>query len=504
VIPTFEVSAALPEAVAATGCLMGTGLEPLTSGLAASGVEELRGFAGEVGDALVRSADGRVEILVGIGDPATATTLQIRRAAATFARSLSKASTAALDLRGVRLGGVPVAAMVQGAVEGVAGATYRFERYASKAPEPSVQAVTIVVDEADLDAARAGCERGLATAGAVTFARDLANRTPGDLTPTALADAAVELAGRTGLTVEVLDEDGARAARLGGLLGVAAGSVEEPRLITLTYEPDEAVARRDESGRIPTVALVGKGITFDSGGLSLKPADSMVGMKMDMSGAAAVIATAGACRALGVGVRVVAIAPVTENMPSGRAIKPGDVLTTRSGKTIEVLNTDAEGRLVLADGLHLAAEAEPDAIVDIATLTGACVVALGSRIAGVMGNDSRVVGAVESAAGRAGEPVWRLPLPAEYRKDIDSQIADMKNVGKSREAGAIAAALLLEEFVADRPWAHLDIAGTANSDEERFEVRKGATGFAVRTLIDFVENFELAGPATADHAGVGR
>jgi leucyl aminopeptidase len=267
---------------------------------------------------------------------------------------------------------------------------------------------------------------------------------------------------------------------------VGQGSAQPTRVVYVTYDPDP-------EADLPHVALVGKGITFDSGGLSLKPAESMMTMKTDMSGAAAVVATLAACRRLAIQVRVIGIMPTTENMPGGRATKPGDVLRTRSGKTIEVLNTDAEGRLVLADGLTLAAEESPDAIVDLATLTGACVVALGSSIAGLMGNDDRLIAAVGEASKRAGEATWHLPLPSGYRSQIDSEIADMKNIGAAGEAGALAAGLLLEEFVGTTPWAHLDIAGPARSEEDKGYRRKGATGFGVRTLIELLARYEALG-----------
>jgi leucyl aminopeptidase len=249
----------------------------------------------------------------------------------------------------------------------------------------------------------------------------------------------------------------------------------------------------------PVVAIVGKGITFDSGGLSLKSAEGMTWMKDDMSGAAVVLATLGACKGAGIKVKVVGIAPCTENMPSGTATKPGDVLTTRNGKTIEVLNTDAEGRLVLADGLALAAEEQPDAIVDLATLTGACVVALGREVAGLMGNDSRLIASLEEASEAAGEPLWHLPLPQSYKKHYESELADLKNIGRPGQAGALVAGLILEEFVGDRPWAHIDIAGPAHTDEESYEKRKGATGFGVRTIVEFLCGYEPI-TETADHA----
>jgi leucyl aminopeptidase len=248
------------------------------------------------------------------------------------------------------------------------------------------------------------------------------------------------------------------------------------------YEPSGARPRG-------TVALVGKGITFDSGGLSIKTADGMETMKTDMSGAAAVLATMSTLRALDPKVRVIGIVPATENMPSGKATKPGDVLRIRNGKTVEVLNTDAEGRLVLADGLSLAVEDGADAIIDVATLTGACMVALGPKVAGLMGNDDGWTEQVRTAAERAGESVWPLPLPEEYRRTIDSEIADIRNISTQRYGGALTAGLFLREFVDGVPWAHLDIAGPARSEGDDGYVHKGGTGMGVRTLVEAVSSF---------------
>jgi leucyl aminopeptidase len=500
---SFRVSAVMPDDVPVTGRLVDADLTPYGEGAVPAAAAALRGFHGKVGETLVLPAGKGVEILVGGGDRASFGPTEARRAAATLARALGAATAAAVDVRGVASGGLSVRQLVQVVVEGVAGAAYRFERYRSERTEDALERLVLVVGEDDLEEAGAGLERGRAVAEAVAFARDLANAAPGDLTPRSLAEQVTALSEASGTAIVVLDEEQIAEERLGGLLGVARGSAEPPRLVKLTYEPDEAVAQHGPDGRVPTVVLVGKGITFDSGGLSLKPPDAMIGMKGDMSGAAIVLATVSACRGVGVGVRVIAIAPVTENMPGSRAIKPGDVLTIRNGRTIEVLNTDAEGRLVLADGLVLATEHDPDAVIDVATLTGACVVALGNRVAGLMGNDSGVVGAIEEASERAGEAFWRLPLPRDYRKDIDSDIADMKNIGKPRQAGALVAGLLLEEFVADRPWAHLDIAGPADSEEERYEVRKGGTGFGIRTLLEFLQAFSASDTRLADHARVG-
>jgi leucyl aminopeptidase len=245
---------------------------------------------------------------------------------------------------------------------------------------------------------------------------------------------------------------------------------------------------------------VGKGITFDSGGLSLKTADGMTTMKTDMSGAAIVLGALSACADLGVRVRVTAIAPITENMPGSRAIKPGDVLTMRNGATVEVLNTDAEGRLVLADALVLASELEPDAIIDVATLTGAAVVALGTGIAAVFGNDDRLVQRLRDCGDRAGERLWPLPLPEEYADHIDSDVADMKNIGKAGQAGAIAAAMMLSRFVGETPWAHLDIAGTGRSAESSGYLSKGGTAFGVRTLLGLLGGYGGDGPGPAGAA----
>jgi leucyl aminopeptidase len=404
-----------------------------------------------------------------------------------------------LDLTGITGFGLGADDAVQAAVEGFFGARYRYTRYHAGDPDP-LASLSFVVGAEDVAAARRGLERGRVIADATWLARDLANDPAGALTPARLAEAAVEVAESAGLAAVILDEDAIVEARLGGLLGVAAGSAQPPRLIRLVYEPPASDALRRADGTVPTVALVGKGITFDSGGLTLKSFEGMMTMKTDMSGAADVIATLGACRALNVRVRVVGIAPTTENMPGGRAVKPGDVLEIRNGKTIEVLNTDCEGRLVLADGLCLAVEEEPDAIVDIATLTGACVVALGPGIAGLMGNDDRLVSAVQAASVRAGEPTWQLPLPEAYRAVIDSDVADMKNHSK-RGGGTLTAGLLLKEFVADRPWVHLDIAGPSRSDEESGEVRKGATGFGVRTLLELLSTYEPLGSPAAGAAG---
>jgi len=454
-----------------------------------------RGFSGKVGETAILDRDGHLEVLVGAGERDGASDgveTCLRHATAAFARAVSGCSRAALDLSG--LSGVEGSRAAQLAAEAVAGATYRYQGYRS-AQEPSALAeVTFVVAGPGSGDTERGLERGTAVGEAVALARDLGNMPAGDLTPSRMAEIAVEQAERAGLEATVFDEGRIAEERLGGLLAVARGSAEPPRLVVLRYDPEPGAD-------LPTVALVGKGITFDSGGLSLKTGEGMMAMKSDMSGAAAVVAALTACRALGVRVRVAGFTPLTENMPGGRATKPGDVFVARNGKSIEVLNTDAEGRLVLSDGLSLAAEEGPDAIVDLATLTGACVVALGRKMAGVMGNDSRLVRAVLRAGRAAGEALWPLPLPDAYRSDIDSEVADMKNIGKPGNAGALVAGLLLKEFVGDRPWVHLDIAGPARAEEDAYDVRKGSTGFAVRTLCELLTRYEPIGAPADDHVG---
>ncbi|HXY43197.1 MAG TPA: leucyl aminopeptidase [Acidimicrobiales bacterium] len=493
-----SIASTPPDGVSAIGHLVFEGPVPADDGIELDpGACERRGFAGKAGESLVEAEGDHLRVLVGVGARDAVSATAVRRAAATFARAVSNCQSACLVLGPIVTDALSAATAAQAAVEGVGGATYDFSRYRSAERPAALSSVVLTVAPTDEGAAAEGVARGAVLADAVALARDLVNTPAADMTPSRMAEVAREVADRSGLSLTVLDEAGIRAEHLGGLWGVARGSAEPPRLIKLTYEPDGP-----EAASAPTVAVVGKGITFDSGGLSLKSGDGMMAMKDDMSGAAVVLASLGACRAMGVKVRVIGIAPCTENMPSGTATKPGDVLTTRNGKTIEVLNTDAEGRLVLADGLALAAESEPDAIVDVATLTGACVVALGPEVAGLMGNDSRLVAALEQAAERAGEPVWHLPLPQSYKKLHESNIADMKNIGRPGGPGALLAGLILEEFVGDRPWVHVDIAGPANTDEEAFDQRKGATGFGVRTVVELLSSYEAIG-APADHAADG-
>jgi leucyl aminopeptidase len=313
---------------------------------------------------------------------------------------------------------------------------------------------------------------------AACWARDLVNTPAGDLPPAEIAKAAQAMAKRVGLTCKVWNENQLAQGGFGGILGVGKGSVNPPRMIELTY--------RGAGARTPPIGLSGKGIAFDSGGLSLKDATGMETMKMDMGGAASILATMQAIARLKVKVNVVAAIPCSENMPSGSAQKPGDVITHRGGKTSEVLNTDAEGRLVLADALAYLVEQRPACIVDTATLTGACMIALGTDVAGAMGTSDELAAELIRAGDAAGEPIWQLPLYPAYRKLIDSKVADIKNIGK-RYGGAITAAWFLAEFVGDVPWVHLDIAGPAYSENGHDLGPAGGTGMPVRTLVGFLE-----------------
>jgi leucyl aminopeptidase len=442
---------------------------------------EAQEFEGRPGQTCtVPGAGGRVVVLLGLGPEDEVEVRTYRRAAAAFARAVHKKTHLAIDVLGSLPDRLDPAAVAQALAEGVMLGSYRYTALKSD-PEPSHIESLTVLGEGDAHTL-AAIDRGRAVGEAVRLARDLVNQPGGSLTPAAFAARAQELARLKGFDVEVLDRAAIEREKLGGLLGVNRGSTEEPRFLLLSWDP----------GGEPrgTVALVGKGITFDSGGLSLKPSDSMVGMKGDMAGAAAVLATFTALDAVQPPVRVRGYLPLTDNMPGGNATRVGDVLRIRNGTTVEVLNTDAEGRLVLADALALASEGEPDAIVDLATLTGACMVALGRKTAGLMGNHDGFVEAVRAAADAEGEPVWPLPLPDEMRKALDSEVADLKNVGNDRYGGALLAGVFLREFVGDGiPWAHLDIAGPAEATEDEPETRKGGTGFGVRTLLRLLSTF---------------
>ncbi|EAR23753.1 aminopeptidase [marine actinobacterium PHSC20C1] len=417
---------------------------------------------------------------IGIGDQ-TITPEVLRYAAGSAARQLRGAARIALAL------GTQTSPDTLATLEGAAIGAYSYDAYRSSKPEAAKSLATDItilspVDDISL------IERAAIIAHATHITRDLVNEAPGELYPETFADRASELAALADVEVEVLAEKELEAGGFGGILGVGKGSSRGPRLVKISYNP---------AGATQHLALVGKGITFDSGGLSLKPGLGMIGMKFDMSGAATVMAVLEACAKLGTKVRLTAWLCLAENMPSGTAIRPNDVLTIRGGKTVEVLNTDAEGRLVMADGLVIASEENPDAIIDIATLTGAAVVALGNRYAGTMG-DKQLVNQVVAVADRVGEPFWPMPISPELRPMLASDIADIANIKAGNTAGGmLIAAAFLKDFVGKRPdsgetipWAHIDIAGPSDNRGGGWGyVGKGATGIGVRTLIELAEEF---------------
>jgi leucyl aminopeptidase len=413
---------------------------------------------------------------VGLGKQAASYDAEVlRRAAGTAVRALAGAASSAV-LALPAADAVSLRAVSEGGLLGAyAFTTYRHTSLEDqKAP---VEALTVVSSAKD---ARKVVKRAEVVSRAVKLARDLVNTPPSHLHPIELAAAAAEEASRVGLTFEVLDEKSLKKGGYGGILGVGQGSSNPPRLVHLTHSGRRAKTK---------VALVGKGITFDSGGISIKPAAGMEDMKSDMGGAAAVIAAMAAVAELGLAIDVEAWVPMAENMPSGTAIRPSDVLTMRGGTKVEVNNTDAEGRLILADAIVRACEDSPDVVIDVATLTGAQLVALGSRTAGVMGNDDELRDHVVSAAGEAGEQMWAMPLPADLRKGLDSEVADLVNTGP-REGGMLTAGLFLKEFVADGvKWSHLDIAGPAyNTGSAYGYTHVGGTGAAVRTFVQLLED----------------
>lgn len=446
----------------------GPGAEAVLEDLngSASAAIAAAGFTGAAGQVVSVDSAGRLVLLVGLGDDTDAE--GVRRAAGVAGTATRRMSSVATTLHRIDVDGAASAVAM-----GFALGRYEFGDY--KSDDPTVPDGTLAFVGGEVDAP--AVDRALTIAAAVADARDLVNTPPRDKAPEHIVDRYVDRLEQLGVTVDVWTGDAIVEEGFGGLAGVNAGADRPGFMLRARYTPPGATKK---------LAIVGKGIVFDSGGLNLKPYEFMKDMKTDMSGAAATLAAMVAIAELGLAVEVTAITPLTENLPSGSATRPGDVLTARNGKTMEVLNTDAEGRLVLADGLSLAVEDDPDLVIDVATLTGAAHVALGHRIAGLWSTDEDSAELVLAAAQQAGERVWRMPLPDDYRKAIDSEVADMKNVGE-RYGGAIHAALFLREFVADTPWVHLDIAGPAWIHEVEPYAPKGGAGFGVRTLVAVAE-----------------
>lgn len=445
------------------------------------GLYEAAGYKGKRGETLlvpnagIDDVEALAVLLLGVGPRRDAGPDACRRAIGRAAPQLAKRRRVATTLP--QIAGRAFEDAVQATVEGLLLGSYRFDRYKSDGERRALEEVEVLGGaRADTRSAKAALTRGQVVAESQMWARDLVNTPAIDLSPAQLAKEAQAMAKEVGLTVKVWSEAELKRGGFGGIVGVGQGSVNPPRLIELRYFG---------GGRSAPIALTGKGIAFDSGGLSIKDSQQMEHMKIDMGGAASILGTMRAIALLKPRVNVIAAIPSSENMPSGSAIRPGDVLRHRNGKASEVLNTDAEGRLVLADALAYLAEQNPRVIIDTATLTGACMVALGEDLWGAMGTDRGLIRDVLAAGEAVGEPGWELPLYEPYRRLIDSEVADVKNIGK-RYGGAITAALFLREFVGEVPWVHLDIAGPAFAERAGDVWPKGATGIPVRTLVRYV------------------
>ena len=460
-------------------------LDAALGGTIASMLRE-RLISGRAGEVTPVPTGGRIAakraVVHGLGERERLTAARLRSQTGALARALRgfDAGRVAIASQGALLAAADAEQAGQLLAEGFTLGLYRFDRHHTRAqdrPRGSVSDVRVV----EISARRArslerGVERGAALAEAQNFTRDLANSPANLMTPTDVAAHAQEIANASGLECEIIEREEAERLGMHSYLSVANGSDQPPKFVVLRY-------RGGNGGR--SIGLIGKGITFDSGGISIKPAAGMEAMKADMSGAAAVLGAMQAIARLRPAVNVTAIAPCTENLPSGTATKPGDVVYAMDGQSIEVVNTDAEGRLVLADAIAYARSQRCWPLVDVATLTGAMSVALGSVRTGVFANNDRLYGELERAAVAAGEPIWRFPLDAEYDEQIKSDVADIKNTG-GRGAGSITAAKFLQRFAGDTPWAHLDIAGVMSVGRDRGEQVKGMAGSATRTLVEFV------------------
>ncbi len=416
-------------------------------------------------------------LLVGGGKEANFSTAELRKIAGAAVRFLKPKTIRSLAIVAPTLSSA--ADCVRSIAEGAFVGNFDPDTYKSDRKDQKIDSLTILADKASQALDQAVNEARI-LGESQNFTRELVNEPSNRMTPSMLADRAKKMAEEVGLKCEVYGPEKLHELKMGAFWSVAQGSDEEPRLIVMRYEPAGAPEQ-------PVLGLVGKGVTFDSGGISIKPSDGMEKMKYDMAGGATMIGAMRAIALLKPKVKVIAVVCATENMPSGKAQKPGDVQIAMSGKSIEIINTDAEGRLVLADGLHYARQLGCTHLIDAATLTGACVVALGYINVGVFANNDALYERFRQANLRAGEKMWRLPLDAEYSEQIRSQIADMQNTG-GRWGGAVTAAMFLKEFVEETPWIHLDIAGTAWIEDNKAWIAKGPSGVAVRSLVEFVED----------------
>ena len=466
---------------------------------AAHGLLESGEFKAALGEVAVLHAPPGLKaerlLLVGLGKLKDLSVDRFRKGAGTAIRAAKPRSVRRMVIGFPGLDALPsgqiegLSAMLtaRAMVEGAVVAQTDWDTYRSDRKDCSVDSLTLIANETQASVTsemRRGFEEGLIVAAAQNFARSLVNEPGNVLTPTVLGERTKAMCDEAGLKCEVYSSDKLQDLKMEAFWAVAKGSAEPPALIVMTYEPQTAPAED-----APVFGLVGKGITFDTGGISIKPADGMEKMKYDMAGAAAMIGAMQAIARLKPAVKVIAVVCSAENMPDGKAFKPGDVVTAMSGRTIEIVNTDAEGRLVLADGLHFAKTLGCTHLIDAATLTGACVIALGALNAGLFSNDDATCARFESALAVSGEKFWRLPCTDDYREHIKSEIADIMNTGKNRYGGATSAAMFLKEFAGDTPWVHLDIAGCAWNEEKKPWVAHGPSGIAVRSIVEWVRSY---------------
>lgn len=445
-------------------------------------------FSGKPNNTALLHIDGKLPakrvLLVGLGTRETVTLERIRQAMGTAAKRTrtAKAKGIVCVMPDVPKGAGPVDDVAQAMVEGLVLGEYQFNEYRTERTDDdhSLQSCTLLItSNSPLDEVKDGAKRGQILGEATCFVRDLCNHPANVMTPSRVVTEAKKIAREAKVRIKVLDRKHQEKLRMGGLLGVSRGSIEPPQFIILEYMGGPRTQK--------PIVFVGKTVTFDSGGISLKPSENMEQMKADMTGGAEVLATIRAASRLRLPVNAIGLLPVTENMPGGRATKPGDILTMLSGKTVEVQNTDAEGRLILADGLAYASRLKPACVIDVATLTGAAVVALGQFAIGMLGNDDTLKAELRKAGEHAGERVWEMPLWDEYFEQLKSEVADMRNIG-GRGGGMITAAMFLSKFVGDFPWVHLDIASTDWGTTERPYIPKGPTGIGTRLLIQYLLN----------------
>jgi leucyl aminopeptidase len=458
-------------------------------------------FAGNMGETLLLHAPSGLKaerlLIVGIGKAKSLSVDELRKGAGTavrFAkprgiRELAIAFPEDHALSDEHLENLPCELTARALVEGALLAEVDYDTYRSERKDLSVHTLSLIAKESEKTTRaeiQEGFEEGVVVAGAQNFTRSLVNEPGNVLTPTELGKRAAAMCEEMGLKCEVYSTEKLHELKMGAFWAVAQGSVEPPALIVMTYEPAQ---KKGQSADAPVLGLVGKGITFDTGGISIKPADGMEKMKYDMAGAGAMIGAMRAIAQLKPKVKVISVVCSAENMPDGKAFKPGDVVTAMSGKTIEIVNTDAEGRLVLADGLHYAKTLGCTHLINAATLTGAVAIALGILNAGLFSNDESTWAKFQGGTTISGEKFWRLPCTDDYKDQIKSQIADIMNTGKTRHGGAISAAMFLKEFVGETPWVHLDIASCAWNDESKPWIANGPSGIAVRSILEWVRSY---------------